>query len=366
MDLKTLLRQPLRNSELTRPDWTNGAYRDRNHLWLDKNENLDPELLAFTKSILNSLDADAICTYPECAPLYKKLSEHLDVATHRLLLTAGSDGAIRMVFEAFVNEGDVVLHTGPTFAMYSVYSKMYGAKEITWDYSASEQGPELKFQGFLQCIRSNRPKLVCIPNPDSPTGTVLTPEQMETLIQTTRDSNSILLIDEAYFPFYPETVIQNSASHLIVARTFAKAWGLAGFRIGFLAASAEIAPYLHKVRPMYEVNTLSVVMMEKMLEHSDVVMGSVARLTEGKNLFLSEMSKAGYKVLRGHGNFSHVAFGSDQKLVIEALKNKVLFRPDFREVCLQGYSRFSSTTPELFRPVINLIRSAKENQCLNL
>jgi histidinol-phosphate aminotransferase len=359
------LKTALTSSALTRPDWTTGAYRDKSALWLDKNENLDPQFLEFTKGILHSLDPLALCTYPECAPLYKKISQKFGISDRRLLLTAGSDGAIRMVFEAFIDPGDLVLHTAPTFAMYSVYSKMYGAKELSWEYAASAAGPDLRFEDFLNYISEQKPKLVCLPNPDSPTGTVLTAEQMSRLIKHTRELNCLLLVDEAYFPFYSETVIHLESPNLLVARTFAKAWGLAGLRIGFLAASTELMPFLHKVRPMYEVNTLAVMMMEKMLDCESEMKASVERLQKGKNYFLNEMERLGYKTLRGHGNFSHVAFGSDQKEIVSELSKTVLFRPDFNEACLKGYSRFSSTTVELFQNVVEQISHVKGMKCLS-
>ena len=118
-----------------RPDWTKGVARDPALLWLDKNENTDPELAKLTSRILSEIDQSAIYTYPECTPLYRKLGTYLGVDADRLLLTAGSDGAIRAVFEAYINPGDTVLHTVPTFAMYGVYSAMYGAHVVPLAYS---------------------------------------------------------------------------------------------------------------------------------------------------------------------------------------------------------------------------------------
>src|SRR5438128_5186682 len=126
---------------LTRPDWTRGTRRDPQLLWLDKNENTDPELAAVTARIIAEVAPSFGPTYPECPPFYAKLADYLEVAAENLLLTAGSDGAIRIVFEAFINPGDVVIHTMPTFAMYSVYCRMYGAKTVTLDYHPSAQGP---------------------------------------------------------------------------------------------------------------------------------------------------------------------------------------------------------------------------------
>ncbi|MBF0504260.1 MAG: aminotransferase class I/II-fold pyridoxal phosphate-dependent enzyme [Candidatus Omnitrophica bacterium] len=351
-------RGPVADPKLFRPDWTTGTPRDPALLWLDKNENTDPEMAKLANRVLSEIDQTAIGTYPECAPLYHKLGAYLGIGADHLLLTAGSDGAIRSVFEAFIDPGDVVIHPVPTFAMYAVYSAMYGAKVIPLEYHPSDQGPSLPVEEVLEMIARSRPKLVCLPNPDSPTGTVFVPDQLRRIIEAAGEAGALILIDEAYYPFYAHTIIPwvDEYQNLVVTQTFAKAWGLSGLRIGFAASCPQVARLLHKVRPMYEVNTVALAIMEKMLEHSDAMTASVKRLNAGKEFFLDAMQGLGLKVLKSHGNFLHVAFGAHASAVHEHLKNKVLYRLDFKEPCLKGFSRFSATTPERFNPLIECIR----------
>jgi histidinol-phosphate aminotransferase len=167
-----------------------------------------------------------------------------------------------------------------------------------------------------------------------------------------------LLIDEAYFPFHAETCLPwvTRFSNLAVARSTGKAWGLAGLRIGYAAASPGVAQMLHKVRPMYEVNTVAVHAFEKMLDHEDAMLASVARLQAGKQTFLAAMRELGYRTLNGQGNFLHVAFGARAEKIHAALEPLVYYRKDFADPCLKGFSRFSATTPELFQPLIDRIR----------
>jgi histidinol-phosphate aminotransferase len=344
--------------KLWRPDWTTGVPRDPSLLWLDKNENTDPELAALTARVLGEIDLSALHTYPECAPLYHKLGRHLGISADRLLLAAGSDGVIRSVFEAFISPGDVVVHSLPTFAMYAVYSQMYGARVVPLIYQPSERGPSLPIEEVLKTIAAARPRLVCLPNPDSPTGTVFAPDALRQIIEAAGTAGAVMLLDEAYYPFYNETALPwiDEYPHLVIARTFAKAWGLSGLRIGHAAASPEMIRLLHKVRPMYEVNTLAVAFMERMLDLSHEVLASVRRLNEGRDTFLTAMEKLSLRTLRGQGNFLHVAFGAHAPAVHSALKDAVLFRLDFNEPCLKGFSRFSATTAGVFQPVIDRIR----------
>lgn len=351
-------RAPVADPKLFRPDWIGGVPRDPNLLWLDKNENTDPELAKLTTRLLSEIDPTSIYSYPECAPLYNKLADHLGLKADHLLLTAGSDGAIRSVFEAFINPGDVVVYTVPTFAMYAVYSSMYGAQVVPLIYQPSDEGPTLPLEEVVSTIEKVRPKLVCLPNPDSPTGTVFSPSDMRKIIEAAGKAGALILIDEAYYPFYEDTVVPwvDEYNHLVVARTFAKAWGISGLRIGYSVSCPDVARLLHKVRPMYEVNTLSVELLKRLLDFSHEVLASVRRLNAGRDAFLEEMKALKLRTLITHGNFLHVAFGQYAPTVHERLKNVVLYRLDGGEGCLKGFSRFSATTVERFQQIIKHIQ----------
>jgi len=346
--------------ELTRPDWTAGVLRDPKLLWLDKNENTDPELAAVTSTLLREISISEIYTYPEITPCYQKLANFLDISPDHLIFTPGSDGVIRAVFEAYVSPGDIIIHTAPTFAMYPVYSLMYGAKAISLEYQFSENGPSLAVETFVKAILEVHPKLVCLPNPDSPTGTVFSPDNLRRIIEAAGQAGALMLVDEAYHPFYKETAISwvKEYPHLVIARTFAKAWGLAGLRIGYAVASPEVANNLHKVRPMYEVNTVAVAVINRMLDFNHEVLQSVKRLNEGKDFFLETMRELGFTTLKTYGNFLHVSFGKQAQAIHEVLKKVVLYRLDFKESCLKGFSRFSATTRDQFKPIIECIEKA--------
>ena len=144
--MSVLPRSPLLNPALQRPDWQRSVPRPARTLWLDKNENLDPELLALSQQVLREVDPIVLATYPDCGELYRKLAASIGVPAHALLLTPGSDGAIGLTFEAFVSEGDTVVHTSPTFAMYSVYSQMFGARVAPFEYERDDNGAVLSVE----------------------------------------------------------------------------------------------------------------------------------------------------------------------------------------------------------------------------
>jgi histidinol-phosphate aminotransferase len=353
-------RDGVRDPELARPDWTTGIRRDPSLLWLDKNENTDPALSAVTRGILAELAdlaPDSLYTYPESAALYAKIARWVGLSIDHFLLSAGSDGAIRAVFETFIDAGDTVVLTQPTFAMYPVYARMFGARIVSLPYRPSADGPELRAQDFISAIQSERPKLVCLPNPDSPTGTVLAQDALRSVVEAAGNAGAIVLLDEAYHPFYPWSAAAwvDENPQLIIARTFAKAWGLAGLRIGYAIAHPTVARLLHKVRPMYEVNTLAVVAMERMFDMTDAMEESVQRLIAGRDGFRAAMDRLGLRTLRSEGNFTHVAFGKSGDSVHAALADMVLYRRGFSEPCLVGFSRFSAATAAMFEPIIERI-----------
>jgi histidinol-phosphate aminotransferase len=347
----------LLNPMLRRPSALKSIPRDPQQIWLDKNENLDTQLMAFTHELLQSMPPEALATYPEAGTLYRKLAAWVGVSPESLLLTPGSDGAIRMAFEAVVGDGDRVAHTFPTFAMYPVYSQMFGARVHELHYTATPSGPELSTAQLLQALHAVRPKLLCLPNPDSPTGTVFAPEGLSELLMACESTGTLLLIDEAYHPFHALSMAQSTQTsrNIVIARTFAKAWGVAGLRLGYAIGHPETIALLHKLRPMYESSTLAIEFMTRMLDHTDQMLQSVARIAAGKTLFESRMRGLGFEVLHTFGNFTHVGFGSRSSKVHAALAGKVLYRAEFEHPCLAGYSRFSVAPAPVMAQVADLI-----------
>jgi histidinol-phosphate aminotransferase len=357
-------RRSLGNPELRRPSALTSVPRDPSFIWLDKNENLDPELLAWSREVLLAIPPEALATYPEAGEVYRRLAKWIGVTPESLLLTPGSDGAIRLTFEAFVEHGDPVVHTSPTFAMYPVYSQMFGADVRTVEYQPSEAGPRLDTDELFRLVREHRPKLVCLPNPDSPTGTTLSPETLRQLLSVCEATDAVLLLDEAYHPFHPwsAAVWTQESPNLIVARTFAKAWGAAGLRVGYAVAHPNTIALLHKMRPMYEVSTIGVEYVSLLLERVAPMEQGVARLIASKTGFIDEMTSFGFRTLPTAGNFVHVAFGEHSAAVHKALSQKVLYRAKFDQPCLAGYSRFSIGPAATMAQVTSIIRGAVEGR----
>ena len=350
----------LLNEELVRPDTFRSVPRDKKMLWLDKNENMDPIQAQLIKSICDNIDPMILSTYPEAAEAYSNLSKWLGVPPECILFTPGSDGAIRMTFESFVEQGEIVIYTNPTFAMYPVYSKMFGAVAYELTYHKTASGPEISLSEIMDSVRKLRPKLLCLPNPDSPTGTVLNEGEIREVLGVCEEVGSLLLVDEAYHPFYSWTAVPlvQTSKNIIVARTFAKAWGAAGLRVGYAVGHPDTVKFMHKMRPMYEVSSFAIEFVANALKHSKEMEISANRIMEGKAFFVEALKKLGFSVIDTHANFVHVDFSDNGTLVHEGLSGEVLYRQSFDHPCLEGYSRFTVAPKEIMQKVLSIIETS--------
>lgn len=355
--LPIMLRKEFLNRNLTRPSWVNQEHRLLDRLWLDKNECADPKMNRIVMQSLSKIPKEALFTYPDLDLLYDKVAKFSNFLPENVLLTAGSDGAIRACYESCIQSGDSIVLSRPSFAMYEVYSKVYGAK-VTWlDYEKSENGPILKVERVVKTIKQIRPKMVCLPNPDSPTGTVFSYLDLRKIVDAASDIGALMLIDEAYHPLYIETSAPwiNEFKNLVVVRSFSKAWGAAGLRVGYTLANKELTAMLHKQRPMYEIGNVSAKAIEALLDHEKDMLQSVNRINAGKKYFQDSMNDLGLSSYESYGNFVHVRFGKYADEIHKNLEGKVYYRKDFTNPCLEGYSRFSTTTKERFKPIIESI-----------
>ena len=361
-----ILRKDISRQSLSRPNWINQEHRSMQKIWLDKNECADPKMNKIVMQSLSKITAESVFSYPELDTLYEKIAKFSDVLSENVLLTAGSDGAIRACFEACIQPGDGIIASRPTFAMYEVYSKIYGAK-VTWlDYEKSDNGPLLEVDRVTNAIKKIRPKMVCLPNPDSPTGTVFSSLDLKKIIDTASDIDALMLIDEAYHPLYKKTSAPwiHEYKNLVVVRSFSKAWGAAGLRVGYALANNELTALLHKQRPMYEIGNVSAKAIEILLDHEKDMLQSVNKVNAGKKYFQDSMKDLGLSSYESYGNFVHVRFGKYAGEVHKILEGKVYYRKDFTSPCLEGYSRFSTTTKERFKPIVESITNVVKNGVL--
>jgi histidinol-phosphate aminotransferase len=325
-------------------------------LRLDKNENTCNIPVSILDSIKSEITPELISSYPQVYQLYEKLSSALGLDEDHLLLTTGSDAAIKNVFEVFINPGDEIIIPDPTYAMYEIYGQLFQANVKKIPY-----GNDLTFSmAAVYKAINEKTKLIALANPNSPTGCVIDQKELEALIRYAEEKDILLLIDEAYYPYYSHSVINytKTCRNLIVTRTFSKAYGLASLRLGFAAAHPDMIRALVTFRPIYEVSGLAVLFGCALLDHPEVVSKNVSDVSGGRDLLRREMEKMNFFCYTSYANFLNIRVGQNLVLpLVDYLKTKdILIKPGYDHPGLKDCIRVTIGPAQQMEHLIGHIR----------
>lgn len=312
---------------------------------LDRNERLSPLPDAILDELRSAIDGPALTEYPILDGAYADLGAAAGLARERLLLTSGSDAAFRALHFAYVRPGDRVTMLDPSYAMYAVYAAMFQAEPAKVPFNADMS---LDVDRVLAAVEGSR--LVLIANPNQPTGTVLSEEALRAVIDAA--AGALVVIDEAYFPFSRTTVLPWVEEHpnLVVTRTFSKAWGLAGLRLGFAAGHPDVIRTLFKVRSVYDIASLSAAALRVVLAHPEVADDYVAEVDAGRAVVSARAAELGLQPLESPTNFMQIRVGhrADPATLTEALAERgFLVKGPAPASCLRDCIRATLGPPAL-------------------
>ena len=344
--------------QVKRPDIFKEIKRDPKKLWLDKNENIDENLLTFVKKNTH-LTKEILSSYPNLSSTYKKIANFYNVNKYSLLLAHGSDGGIQNIFQALIKKNNHVVLSSPTFAMYNVYAQAFDAKISYIKYFVNEKGIlSLDIDNLLKLLKK-KPKLFCLPNPDSPTGSSLNDRLLDKIFKICEKNGCYILVDEAYHLFYRSSQIKkiNTYKKLIVVKSFSKAFGLAGLRAGCIIANIETINFLKSFKQMYEINHFCSAVLDNIFTKKgiNIIKRSISEKKEGKRVFVNFLKKNNFNFFESEGNFIHVNFGINKKKIINELKKICYFRENDVLLPKKGYSRFTLTNIKNFKKIIKAI-----------
>ncbi len=315
-----------------------------NKLRLDFNENTigcSPKVVEALKKV----DASKLSVYPEYAQFRKKLASFLKVDEDEVLLTNATDEAIQLVMNTFVEKGDEVIIPVPTFAMFKFYASLSGAfiKEVLYKDDLSFPTARI-----LEAL-SKRTKIVVLVNPNNPTGTAIPEKDLLLIIQKAQENNTLVLIDEAYYEFYGKSSLAliQQFENIILTRTFSKAYGLAGIRIGCLIANTKTMRWLEKAISPYSVNSLAVIAAEAALGDWGYVEKYVMEVNKNKAGVEKELALLGIKTFPSEANFLIADVGKLCNTICEKLKQKdILVRNRTKDPLLNKCLRVGIGTKE--------------------
>jgi len=321
----------------------NSPIKRLDYMRLDKNEGIavfSPEMIdLFRKEIT----PDFLTAYPEVDSLQRKIANQLELGSDNVYVTAGSDAGIKAAFEVFVRKGDKVMLLDPTYAMFYVYAGIFEAKLVKIGF---DKNLSLDVEMITRMIEEHKPKLICIANPNSPTGTILASEEMKEIASRAFGQESILLIDEAYYPFYPVSALDlvGKYSNVVITRTFSKAMSLASARAGFALGQEKIIEALHKVRPMYETNAFAVKFSELIMDNPEMIDKNLNEVKAAKEYVEARLGELGLKFFKSYANFILIDVGSFDKSVEVGkalMKRKILIKSGFSDENLKQCIRIS-------------------------
>ena len=326
----------------------------RDALRLDFNENTlacSPKV----REALASISAGSLTRYPERGPVEAIVAAHLGVAAEQLALTNGVDEAIHVLFETFLEADDELLLPVPTYTMYEIYASATDARVVAIQASDDLQFP---FERLLAAITA-RTKIIAIANPNSPSGAVVSRAQL--LEIASRAPHAVVLVDEAYYHFYGETVMDQvgAVPNLVVARTFSKAYGLAGLRLGLLAGPIELMRWIRCVLSPYSVNSLALACLPPALEDTAYLDWYVGEVLAARTESEAALDAAGVRRWPSQANFILVEIGAQHAEFVRLMREAgVLVRDRSSDPGCNGRVRITIGTREQMKQAIAALNGA--------
>lgn len=321
-------------------------FRLKNVIKLASNENA----LGPSKKALAAIKAtlDQINRYPDgdCFYLKRKLAKRLRLAPENLIFGCGSDELIVLTLRAFINKGDEVIIARPTFLIYEIASRIAGARiryvplrDLRYDLGAMKRaiGPKTK--------------IIFIANPDNPTGTYVNKKELTSFMRGLPE-DLIVYFDEAYYELVEKRDFQNGLKYLnshnvIVARTFSKAYGLSGLRIGYGVSRPQIINYLNRVREPFNVNSLAQAAALAALDDQAHLVRTRRCLRQGKDYLYKNLKKINLSYVESVTNFILVKVGPGAYGIFQKLLRKGIIVRNMRAWGMDNFIRVTvGTMPE--------------------
>lgn len=323
-------------------------------LRLDMNENTSgcsPRVMEKLRRILPA----TIALYPDREHAEKVLAKFLARSASQLLLTNGADEAIDLLCRSFLepqDEDELVVVT-PTFSMYEIFAEAAGAKVVK-----IPAGPDFSFPltEVLDAINP-RTRIVVITNPHNPSGSVTSES---TILEVSRRApDAAILVDEAYYDFYGQSMMSaiGSIPNIFVARTFSKAYGLAGMRLGVLAGPSGYLSMMRRMASPFNINVLAVECLEEALSDQDFVNNYVAQVRSTREWFRDQVQKMGFRCWPSQANFVLVNFGEHKETILRLMDERRIALRD-RQDC-PGCVRISIGTQKEMEVLMAALQKAK-------
>ena len=277
--------------------------------------------------------------------------------SENICISNGSTGLICTLGDVFLNPGDEVIMSSPSYMAYYSMPGRYGAKLVEVADKNFASNP----QAILEAI-TDKTKLVVIVNPNNPTGALMSNEDMDYYMANVPD-HVITVFDEAYIEwvdtegYHDATKYVKEGKNVIILRTFSKIFGLAGLRLGYAITTPEIARYLKMIEFNYGPNRIALIGARSAIEDKEYIAASRKNNTDGRNYIMKELRDLGFKVVQSYTSFVYFAPTMDTEYLINELAKKGVLIRDFGKT----YSRVSVGRPEQNEQFIYAVKEICNN-----
>lgn len=332
--INSLVRSNLRNFK----PYSSARSLYQKGVFMDANENS-------LGSVISTEYVSELNRYPDplSVDLRKALGKFLSISEKNIFVGSGSDEIIDLLIRLFVEQDEEIVVVEPTYGMYRVAAEVAGVNIKSLLLKPDFQ---LDIPNLLSKINS-KTKIIFLCSPNNPTGTLVNLEDVKTICKSFK---GIVVVDEAYIEFASKSSLVKEISNienLVVLRTFSKAWGLAGIRVGYAVAQEEIIEYLNKIKLPYNLNRISSGLAvealknyKKMLEFRTVILGERKKLAE-------KLTDLGFKVFPSEANFLLVNYPNASDIAKKLAVNDGIIIRDFNsKPLLKDCVRISVGSPE--------------------
>jgi len=320
-------------------------------LRLDFNENTvgcSPKVMEALTRLVTPAD---LAVYPEYGAAKQSIGRYFGVAEDQFVFTNGTDEAIQVFINTYVDDEQEVIVLRPAYAMYRFYAEVAGAKVVEIAYPQ----PEMQFplEALLAAITPET-RAILISNPNNPTGTGLSLEDVKRIL--VRAAHAAVLIDEAYYEFSGITALGEieQSPNLFVSRTFSKTFGMAGLRLGCLFSQPANIAYLHKAQSPYSVNSLAALAAQAAVSDTDYIRNYVEEVLAARDLLCAGLEGLGIPYVPSAANFVLGRFGDRAIEVRDRLRDQAILVRD-RSYEAAGCVRITVGTREQTRRLLSAL-----------
>lgn len=307
-------------------------------LRLDFNENTVGCAREVVRELRRVLTPEMLTRYPEYGVARENLARYFGVAPEEMLLTNGTDDAIKAICDAFVDPGDVLLAPSPTFPVYEFFHKVAGGQVERVRYN---EHFHLPVEAVLAAI-SKETRWLALGSPNNPTGTEISKPDLRTILEAA--PHVLVLMDEAYYDYSGETVLPwiRQYPNLLVTRTFSKAFGLAALRMGYIFGNPELVEVMHRAQNPFQVNALALLAASIAIQHEEHVKKYVAQVRANREHVYRWLESHGIPYVRSSANFILTRVGEQAPEIAQRLRAQgILVRDWSYDPNLKGCLRFT-------------------------